>query len=78
MMATPGPSLGDWLKTRPTSVQALAAEFPLGSMVEGPDGPLHLIGYTESDMLIVSPVDPGEHYEHSLLERRYVCAAHYR
>lgn len=68
-----------WLKTRPECVQALAAEFPPMMGVAGPDGEvLMVIGWTEDDKLIVSPINPGEDYEGSRAARKYVCAAHLR
>lgn len=69
----------EWLKTLPESVRKLAAEFPLGMLLEGPNGEAwHLIGYTEDDMLIITPVNPGEDYDAAKEQRQRACASHYR
>lgn len=53
-----------WLANRPESVQKLAAEFPRGSRFQLPNGEiLYLIGYTEGDGLLCSPINPFEDYE---------------
>jgi hypothetical protein len=45
-------ALAEWLKTRPECVQKLAAEFPIGSVFKvGDEWPLHLLGWTERDIL---------------------------
>lgn len=67
-----------WLATLPASVQALAAEFPLGTTVVL-EGVCHfLLGYTEGNMLLVSPIDPGENYEGAVMQQIALCAEHCR
>lgn len=73
------PGMDEWLKTRPECVQKLAAEFPVGDTVEIDGEPDHfVIGYTEDDKLIVTPIWPGDDYEAAMEARAYVCAHHYR
>jgi oxalate decarboxylase/phosphoglucose isomerase-like protein (cupin superfamily) len=73
------PEFKEWLASRPTSVQALYAEFPLGDTVEIPGESNHVvIGYTENDMLIVAPIWPGIDYDAAMAAKKYVCAKHYR
>jgi hypothetical protein len=65
-----------WLASRPESVQRLAAKFPIGTRVIL-DNQVHwLLGYTEDDKLIISPVDPNEDYDRSKRVRTYICASH--
>lgn len=67
-----------WLATRPESVRRLAAEFPLGSSFAVDGERLYLLGYTEEDMLIVSPVDPAVDYDGANASKKYLCASHCR
>ncbi len=72
------PAWADWLKDRPESVQRLATEFPpdVGIVLEGV---IHyVIGYTEGDRLILSPVDPSVDLEAAHEEKVYLCASHVR
>jgi hypothetical protein len=79
MSTTESISWEDWLATRPPKVRALAQEFPVGLVLEDEDGcQLHVIGYTEQDHLIVSPVSPDLDYHAALASRCYLCAAHVR
>lgn len=73
-----GDKLDAWLKTRPESVQKLAEEFPIGSVLEVEGEPWHLLGYTEADELIVSPLSPFVDYDAAYAKRELVCAKHYR
>ena len=68
----------EWLATRPACVQALAKEFPIGSTFALNGETMYLIGYTESDMLMVSPISPEDDYDAAMEQRRHVCAAHLR
>ena len=69
----------DWLATRPQSVRDLAAEFPLLTEIEMPDGVTMLvIGWTENDSLVISSIDPRTDYDAAYAERTYLCAAHLR
>jgi hypothetical protein len=68
----------DWLATRPPSVRALAREFPVGTILDIAGERTFVIGYTESDMLILSPTDPTVDYHTAIADRLYVCARHVR
>ena len=71
--------MDEWLSTRPECVQALAREFQIGSPVCTKDGEMMwLIGYTERDQLILSPIHPSADYDKALASRVVVCASHYR
>lgn len=67
-----------WLATRPECVRKLAAEFPLGTEIEINGVPHWLLGYTENDMLIISPINPGEDYDGACQAREWICAGHVR
>jgi hypothetical protein len=65
-----------WIASRPPCVQKLARQFPITTTVEI-DGTLHyLIGYTENNMLILTPINPVDDYEQAHAEKIYVCAKH--
>jgi len=68
------------LCTRPTSVQALAAEFPLGTTFTFEGDPLvyYLLGYEEDDRLLVTPVDPAVDYAAALAAQASFDAKHAR
>lgn len=53
-------------------------EFPLGTKVDMGGVMHHLLGYTEEDRLILSPVDPMVDYDGAVATRKYLCAAHLR
>lgn len=74
----PNPAtIDEWMASRPECVRALAKRHKLGDLYEV-EGKTHwLIGYTENNMLILSPVDPGIDYDGSFAARIYVCAKHY-
>jgi hypothetical protein len=75
--ATPDPSFQEWLATRPECVQKLAARHRLGARYNV-DGVTHwLIGYTENDMIIVSPIDPSVDYDGANENRVHICASHF-
>lgn len=67
-----------WIKSRPESVQKLAAEFPFGMILETPSGKLHLLGYTEDDCLILSKNDPFVDYGLAQATKVYLHAKHLR
>jgi hypothetical protein len=74
-------SLKAWLASRPESVQRLAREFPLDSMFNVNGQMYYLLGYTEQDVLILTPINPttdDEHYERAMKEQIFVCADHFR
>ena len=69
-----------WIASRPIAVQALIEEFPPGMRFDL-DGVIHwLMGYTESDMLILTPTDPQNVSFDQIAEenRVYLCAEHVR
>lgn len=68
----------EWLKTRPASVRKLAAEFPKGTTFRLDGVTMYLVGYTEGDSLLVSPIDPEVDYGGALDARRRICAPHLR
>lgn len=71
-------AIREFLQGRPPIIHALAREFPPGLelMMEGVRH--WLIGWTEEEELIFSPVDPQENYEGALQDKIYVCADHFR
>jgi hypothetical protein len=72
------PEFRAWVDSRPEGVRKLCYEFPLGSIIvlDGLDH--HLLGYNESDMLILSPIDPYEDYDGANENAVYLCAEHIR
>lgn len=74
------PDMLAWLKTKPESIQKLAAEFPIGCVLFHPktNARIYLVGYNEQDMLIVSDLDPIRDWEAAQATKYYVCAAHFR
>lgn len=73
------PEYKAWVDSRPQQVRKLCYEFPLGSKFIVPGkGTCHLLGYTENDMLILSPIDPTEYYDLAHLRKFYLCAEHLR
>jgi hypothetical protein len=67
-----------WLATRPVCVRKLAAEFPLDTRLDVKGVTMWLVGYTEGDELLVSPINPNVDYEGSYAERTRLCASHVR
>ena len=68
-----------WIASRPECVRKLALEFPIGTTVEVEGRDLYLIGWTEDDMLILSPLTFFENdYDEVLAAKQYLCAAHVR
>lgn len=74
----------EWLKTRPPEIQALCAEFPLGteipkSLTEAKDDHQWMvIGYGDNDNLVISYLDPTEDYHRSMEVRERIHAQHLR
>ncbi len=68
----------EWIASRPACVQKLITEFPLGSTFYMNEKVMYLLGYTEGDMLIVTPVNPSRNYEKANACKEYVCASHFR
>ncbi len=71
-------AISAWLSTRPASVQRLAAEFPTGTLLRCRGRTLHVVGWTETDRLIVTEPDPAADWETAMAAKEYVCADHYR
>ncbi len=67
-----------WLSSRPESVRALAAEFPLGTVVGEPPEDRYIIGYTEGDGVVLSAIWPADDYQASIAQKRHAHAAHLR
>lgn len=68
-------SMAEWVATRPATVQALLKEFPPGSIFHEPDGgKAWLIGYTESDELILTRSNPYVDWE-AANTARFFCDA---
>jgi hypothetical protein len=68
-----------WLASRPPVVQALAEEFPAGSVFKREGFPdYYLLGWTENDLLIVSKIDPAMDYDGARACQEYMHAHHYR
>ena len=69
-----------WVASRPESVRRLIAEFPPMTLIVI-DGENHwVMGYNESDQLIISNVDPhiNGQYRKAQRAKRYICAHHLR
>ncbi len=65
-----------WLEGRPEQVKALAREFPPKTSFEDiyGRGIWWVLGYTENDCLILTPVNPGKDYEGAHTQKFYVHA----
>lgn len=72
------PAYLEWLQTRPECVRQLAIEFPLHTEITSvshrSEPRLYVIGWTENDMLIVSPLRLDEDYATAMLFKAYVHA----
>jgi hypothetical protein len=71
-------TLASWIKSRPQCVQKLAAEFPLLTQLEFWGEAHFVIGYTEDDMLILSPVSPLADWNNAMTLRKRTYAKHFR
>lgn len=69
-----------WLQGKPAIIRQLANRFPYPGrrfiFESHGDRNLWLLGFTEGGMLIMSTVDPVEHYEEAQKNPVYVCAEH--
>ena len=65
-------SAESWAASRPACVQALIREFPVGSTFTSREGVVWCIGYTESNELIVTVVNPYLDWESALKARVYL------
>jgi hypothetical protein len=61
-----------------SACRCFAKEFPFNSVFSINGEILYLIGYTENDMLIVSPVNPSKNYDEAISAKRHICASHLR
>lgn len=67
-----------WVASRPPCVQALAREFPVGTMFIEPTGFAWVIGYTEGDELILSRENPFVDWGRAVAARFYCDLDHVR
>ena len=64
LVSTTDVELGEWLKSKSDGVQLLALEFPAGTTFLNSDGILlWLVGYTDGNALLMSPIDPHKDYD---------------
>jgi hypothetical protein len=69
----------EWLESRPECVRKLANEYPIGSVVQDQCGDdWYVVGWDESDRLVISPIWIGEDYDGAMGARRLICAGHIR
>ncbi len=71
-------ALKEWLSTLPECVQKLAAEFPPGKRLYWFGATAWVVGWHESDQLIVSRTDPSVDYDRAVATKEYICADHVR
>lgn len=64
----------EWLSGRPPEVQALAREFPINTVFNFGAVRMWIIGYTEGDEIIVSPIDPRGAYQAAIQQRTFLHA----
>jgi hypothetical protein len=69
-------TLQDWIDSRPECVRKLAAKFPPGAQISVHGDNWFVIGYTEDDRIIISPIHPASDYDASVANKQYVCADH--
>lgn len=70
----PSTAYHEWLAARPESVKELAAEYPMGTVVAFDGRELYVIGWTEDDHCIVSPIWVEDDADASFEAKDYVCA----
>jgi hypothetical protein len=75
-----GSELEAWMASRPDSVKALAAEFPLHMALYMPaSGTMgYVIGWREDDHIMVSPFRLDKDYDEAVRLAHYVKAPCYR
>lgn len=71
-------NMTEWIASKPECVRKLIDEFPPFSVFALDGVTWYLIGWTESDRLIVSRVDPHVDYETAMASREHICAQHLR
>jgi hypothetical protein len=67
-----------WLSKLPPQVQALAAEFPPGTVYEIEGDEWFVFGWGEHDTVLLTPVSPSKDYQRANAEKVHVCAQHLR
>ncbi|MBO0710763.1 MAG: hypothetical protein J2P47_05725 [Acetobacteraceae bacterium] len=67
-----------WWAGLPDCVKALSKEFPLDTPVLLNGKNWYVIGWSEDDMLVISPMTLAENYDGAWAARQRVCAEHYR
>jgi|SRR5580692_3765325 hypothetical protein len=65
-----------WLASKPRCIRRLAHDFPIGTRIVIETKVHYLMGYSESAMLILSPVNPAKDYDAAQHNLKYVCASH--
>lgn len=63
-----------WLSEQPATVRSLAREFPVSSVYDTPDGELWVIGYSEGDEVMLTPLNPYKDYHAAYALHVYVHA----
>ena len=67
--------LAKWVASRPESVRKLAREFPLGMQIKKDGKLLVVIGWTESDLVILAELKKWQKdYDEAVKERQYAHA----
>ena len=67
-------AVAEWLSTKPQCVQDLAKEFPASTVILCDDKKFFILGWTENDMLAVTPIDPADNYDGAVAAVEYLCA----
>lgn len=68
----------EWIASRPECVQRLIQEFPPMTRVIVDGRMLFVFAYTESDEILVSPINPSVDYEGAVASKEVICAKHLR
>lgn len=64
----------DWLATRPPVIQALAREFPINTYFVIGGRHMHVLGWNEGDMVLLTPFHPAEDYDAARVACQHVHA----
>lgn len=67
-------ALEKWLEGRPEVVKKMARRYPPGTRFLLHGKIMHVIAYSESGGLSVTPVDPDKNWDKAVKKRRPVCA----
>lgn len=68
------PELVEWIESRPLPVRNLMVEFPVNTRIILADSTMHVIGWDESDGVIISPVSLKTDYDAAMESREVVHA----